>query len=257
VSSLEDSFRAMHRLLRGEASPAEAAAELGASEERLAAYQGFVRGHIAGVLEKNFTVLPELLGPDAWGELRTRYFAEVPAGDFELNANAAAFPGWLAEQVEAGEPGLTEAHAELCELEWQEFAAFADEAELPDPATLPGPTLNPTLRILELRYPIAGFLAAWRRSVPEARPELPTEEAPGVVFVFRDPETLDHAFAEADDNLLFAFKVVHDEIPLEAAAAAVGADEATVRRTLEEAVSVGLLHLPAGPAEPGPPTGNA
>jgi len=246
MSSLTASFKAMHLLLRREISPSEAATALKAPEERLAAYQTFVRGHVDGILEKNFTVLPELLGHDAWRSLRLRYFLEIPARHFEINSNAAAFPGWLAELVEDGEPGLTEAHVELCELEWQEFAAFADEVEQRDLHALDGPVLNPTLRVLNFRYPIAAFLAAWRRSTPGARPAMPGEQSPEIVFVFRDARTLDHAFVEADDNLLFAFKVVHDQLTLKVAAAAVGSDEATVLRTLEQAADVGILHLPEG-----------
>lgn len=235
----------MHRLLRGELTPEAAAAILGAPVERLAAYQGFVAHHIEGILEKIYTVLPQLMEAADWRALRDRYFSEVPATDFEMNANAAAFPQWLEGLIEADEVDLREVHVELCQLEWSEFAAYADEAVLPAPETLARPVLNPTLRILDLSHPVSAFLEAWRDSCERSRPALPRHPAPEVVFVFRDPRTLNHHFQAASDPLLFAFKVVHDQLGVAEAATQAGADEATVQRVLEQAAEVGIVLLPS------------
>jgi hypothetical protein len=249
-----ESMRAMHELLRGEATPEETGKALGgAPPERLAAYQGFVRGHIEGILTKAFPTLAELVGHCAWHAVGREFFRDVPPADYELNACAEAFPAWLSARIEAGESDLSEFHVEVAELHLAEFAAFADEARIPAPGDLDAPTLNPTLRVLELTYPVAEFVARWRRREREGAPPVPAEPAPEVVFVFREPGGFRHRFERADDNLLFAFKVVHDGVPLAEAAEAAGAPEALVRQVLGEAAEAGLVILPETWFDPGDP----
>lgn len=254
--SMLESMRAMHQLLRGEATPEATGQALGgAPPERLAAYQSFVRGHIEGVLTKAFPTLAELVGHCAWHALGRAFFTEVPPGDYELNGCAEAFPGWLETRIAAGESDLSEFHVELAELHLAEFAAFADEARMPAPAELEAPALNPTLRILEFTFPIAEYVARWRRRDQEGEPEVPTEPDPQRVFVFREAGGLRHRFQRADDRQLFAFKVVHDGTSIAAAAAAAGASEELVREVLEEAGETGLVILPKSwfdPAGAGP-----
>lgn len=159
--SLRQTMGTMHQLLRGEITPKRAAQLLKAPENRLAAYQQFVKSHMVNVLRKNFACLAWTLGQRQWDALVQRFFRERPARFFELNANAAPFRDFLAQAVARQEPGIGEFHLELAELEWQEFAVYADPRDVSAGDDEPW-RLNPTLVVLRFNYPVAAFLERYR-----------------------------------------------------------------------------------------------
>lgn len=246
--SYREAMEAMHRLLRGQLPPAEAQALLVAPLARLSAYRDFVKSHVESVLEKNFTVLAGLVEHRDWHAIVDAFFVAHPCEHYELNANAAPFPDFVAGLAAAGKYGFTEFHAELAALEWSEFVAFASPA-VPEGAPA-RPVLNPTLEILELDWPVAEFVAAWRHwergGKKGAPPRVPVAPAKEIVFVFRHPERLSSVFQKADDRALFAFKVAHDGLGLEEAAAAAGTDRAAAAALMAQAGRDGLVILPRG-----------
>jgi hypothetical protein len=203
-------------------------------------YARFVRQHVRTVLEKNFTVLAELLPPARWNQLVDGYFTSQPSHHWELNANAEAFPDFVLQQASLPGSALTGLHAELALLEWQEFVVFTAPDRWP---TAPAGrwVLNPTLALLQFSFPVSAFVTAWRASPPEHRPAPPDEEAPETVMLFRHPETERVVFHRADEPLLFAFKVAHDGLSPEQAAQATGLGVEEVVERLSRASQLGLV----------------
>lgn len=235
----------MHRLLRGELAPAKVAEHFNAPTERVAIYQQFARNHIRFLLEKNFQVLSSVLSQATWDELFEEYFRDYPSADYELNGNTEAFTSFLEEKLAAGHPELTAFHVELAELEWQEFAAYADRIDMPKPETVTQATLNPTLGILRFKYPVAEFVDAWHEADGDALepPRLPEPEEE-IVFVMRHPQSRLAVFHRASESLLFAFKLAHDELDVDQAAKQAGITPDLVEQILNLAARIGLLILP-------------
>jgi uncharacterized protein len=247
---MDDSLRAvmadMHRLLRGEIDARAAAERLGAPVERLEVYAGFVRRHVRSVVTKDYPILSEVLAPEVWARLLDRFFAEHPSRHYELNANAGPFRELLSQEASLPDGEVGEAHVELAELEWQELVAYFSTEEIPDASAVSIPTLNPTLRVLQLAWPMASFVDAWREAdTPSQRPTLPDAPAPETALVLRHPRTHLALLHRADDGLLFALKIAHDRIPQTEAAAAVGIPEPDARALLERADRLGLIVLPS------------
>jgi len=243
--SFHDSMETVHQLLRGDLSPGEAAQKLGAPENRIGIYQQFIRGHIDNILEKNFSALKQIIPSDTWSTITTRYFKEFPAQHFELNENAADFPDYLAKIVDSREFNLTAFHVELAQLEWVEFEAYASEIDIPWTSEILRPTLNPTLTILQFDYPTATALDHIRSLDDNESFEVPAASAaPNVTFVYRNPKTHEAMILKADDNILFAFKIVHDEISVEEAAATAGINISVAETLLKQAAETGLILLP-------------
>lgn len=243
------SMRIMHELLRGQCAPEEAARRLGAPLERVQVYARFVRDHVQAALDKNYEVLAEAVGPARWQRWSDAFFQAHPPGHYELNACAAPFPDFLAER--AADPAFEVAdwHVELARLQWCEWEAYAHETRIPAPEELEAPVLNPTLAILGLSHPVATFTGAWRRWVRDDRagpaPEAPAGPAEETAFVYRHPDTLLHTTRVADEPLLFAFKVVHDGLPVAGAAATAGISADQARELLADAEETGLIVQPA------------
>jgi DNA-directed RNA polymerase specialized sigma24 family protein len=235
----------MHKLLRGEMPPAEAARILGAPVERVAIYQHFVRSHISNALLKNYEVLADLLPDAEWEALVESYFKAYPALEFELNANARQFCAYLAEVGHDVGPFLTEFHREVAQLEWSEWLVYSTREEIPSFSEVTEPILNPTLIILEFTHPVGSFVDAWRQAKRhgDSRPSIPGSEQQRV-FVLREPTSLLAMFLPASDRHLFAFKMVHEGVSIPDAAQMAGADEATVRSILTDAADAGLVILP-------------
>jgi len=248
-ASLHDTFETLHAVLRGAKPPESAEVALGLDASRVAFYADTVFSHVQEIVRKNFAVLAEVLGQETFDALVQEYFALYPAEAFELNENAASFRELLASHVADGRFGLTEAHLELAELEWQEFVAYVSPVEIPKRRWLTEPALNPTLGILQLDYPVAAFLDAWRGWDGQgAAPPFPTEPAPETIFVLRHPDTESAIFLMATDQMLFAFKVIHDGVSIPQAALAAGVSEEIARAAIQEASQWGLLLLPEMPA---------
>jgi len=246
--SLHETFEAMHRLLRGEITPAEAAARLGCEEARIALYPEFVLDHVRDVLQKNFSALVSLFSAEQWEVIVREYFRTNPPDHYEMNANAARFTGFLHQMAEQGRFGIGEFHLELAEVEWLEWVAFSSPKRIPGPAEIEEPILNPTLTVLELNFPVAEYLRTWEeeraKGFPGGVPQVPEEEKGGIVFVFRHPGTHEAQVRRASDPELFAFKVIHEGIPLAQAAeeARIGLPEGEA--ILARAERTGFVILP-------------
>ncbi|HEY3546838.1 MAG TPA: putative DNA-binding domain-containing protein [Propionicimonas sp.] len=245
MSSLASIMEPMHQLLRGQLSAEDLAARFGAAASRARIYQESARGHIDDVLAKNYATLRAVLGPDVWRRVADGFFAARPPSDFELNACVAALPEYLEELLERGEPGIEASHCEIAHLERLEFAVYVSCEELP--AGTGAAAINPTLEVLQTRYPVATFVEAWRRwEVGEsAKPDLPRTEAPQTVLVFRDSRTEVYAFDVADAGLLLALKVVVEAMAVQDAARAAGIAEVDVARAVERASSLGIVVQPS------------
>ena len=234
----------MHALLRGTLSAEQAAASLGVSVERIAIYQTFVRDHVRTLLEKNYEITARIAGPDAWQALVNRFFETRPARHYELNANGESLLGLLDDCIAERRADFGPFHRELAELEWTEWRVYADRAEMPEPSHLERVTLNPTLVVLSLSWPVSGFVQAWRAADDAAahRPPLPEGPEPEQVFVYRSRGLA--RFIRADERLLFAFKIAHDGLTVAEAARLSGLDTDTVDAVLRRASEAGIVILP-------------
>jgi len=240
--SLSQTIDTTHRFLRG-SIPLDVAAEtLCVPSSRLAVYHRFVRSHIEQTLRKNYAAVCALVGDKTWRDLVDRYFYRYPARDYELNVNAAAFCGFLAELAAESERGISPFIAQLALLEWHEFVVFAAADEAVDPGS-GALQMNPTLVILEFDYPVATFLDAFREAqrMGTAPPRVDEVQRPERVLVFRHPETQLACFYSADDDLLFALKLAHEGVSCAVAAKAAQLPVTTVEHLLAQALAVGLL----------------
>lgn len=246
--TLHETFETMHRLLRREITPAEASTRLGCEESRIALYPEFVLDHVRNVLVKNFTSLAGLCSAEDWEGIVKEYFRTNPPDHYELNANAARFPAFLQSLAEQGRFGLGEFHLELAEVEWLEWEVFSSPKEIPLPQEIREPVLNPTLAVLELKYPVVEYLRTWERGkargFPAGVPPVPEEEDGGIVFVFRHPGTHEAVVQRATDPELFGFKVVHESIPLNQAAEEAHISLSEAESLLLDAAAKGLVILP-------------
>ena len=246
--SLHETFQTMHRLLRREITAAEAAAGLGCEESRIALYPEFVLAHVRDILAKNFSALAGLIPAEDWEGVVREYFRTNPPDHYEMNANAARFPGFLHRMAEQGRFGIGEFHLELAEVEWLEWVAFSSPKRIPAPAEIEEPTLNPTLSVLKLNFPVAEYLNAWEEAraggFPAGCPSVPEEQGGGIVFVFRHPGTHEAHVRRATDPELFAFKVVQGAIPLAQAAEGARIGLAEAEALLLDAERTGLIILP-------------
>ncbi|MBW2731354.1 MAG: putative DNA-binding domain-containing protein [Deltaproteobacteria bacterium] len=244
-TSLQAVVETMHDLLRGNASPEQIAQRLGVKPKTipcLMSYQDFVKDPIIDALASNYESVAALLPKTRWEALVQRFFHERPAHDFELNACVASFADFLEERITAGDEGLNPALVELARLEWQEFACYADEREVA--TTLETPQLNPTLAILELSYPVAAVLKAFRaREDGDPIPTLPTTTTPSPerIFVFREPRDHMAVFYPANDALLFALKMGVEGVTAEQAAEQARLSLSVVTSIVENAREIGLL----------------
>ncbi|RMG13712.1 MAG: hypothetical protein D6729_14600 [Deltaproteobacteria bacterium] len=246
-AALHEIQQTLHEVFRGRMEPEAAAGRLGVRADRLAIYQRFVRGHILRTLAKDYPMTRSLLGEELWGPLAERYFAEYPPQSWELNAAVQAFPEFLERvRVEEGPKGLTPLAAQLAQFEWEIFAAFTHPARIPGAETLERPVVNPTLSVLSFDYPLVRWYASWDQGevedVPASAPEaLPEGET---VLFYRSPTTLRTNYRVATDDYLFALKVTHEGLSLEAAAQATGQPLDLCRSALDAAVEAGLVITP-------------
>ncbi len=246
--TLRETFETMHRLLRREITPAEASARLGCEEDRIALYPEFVLDHVRNILVKNFPALASLFSSEEWEGIVREYFAAHPPDHYEMNANAARFPAFLHQMAEKGRFGILEFHLELAEVEWLEWTAFASPEKIPLPEEIREPMLNPTLTVLELKFPVVQYLRTWSRE--RARgftggvPPVPGEARGGIAFVFRHPGTHEAVVRETTDPDLFALKVVYESIPLERAAEEAHISVLQAKALLHHAQKAGFVLLP-------------
>lgn len=244
-TDLEALQRHMHTAVKGLAPVHVVAAALGVDAKRLAIYHRMIRHHVVAALQTRLGATTALLGAGeetpAWERLLAAYLADCPPSHWALGHAAGAFPGFLAERVEAGE--ATGFHVALAELEWALYTVNRDATRLPPHhrAYVEGAplALNPTLQILEWPYPVAAFLAAFNRGEGPAVPTAPGD--PELVLVFRRPASGNPYFHAATPALLFALKMVHDGLTVADAAAASGQPAEAVQAALADAVQQGLV----------------
>jgi transposase len=65
-----------------------------------------------------------------------------------------------------------------------------------------------------------------------------------MVFIFRNPQTELSNFYAVNDRMLFAFKVVHDQINVKDAAKMSGQSVSSVKTILKESAEIGFILLP-------------
>lgn len=237
----ETGLARLHEVVLG-ASPEDAAQELGLEVTGLRLYRNFFRRHHREILSTAYRVLFSALPDDVVERLVREYQATHPMSEREINANAAAFPGWLATRAEAGDPDLGEFHVELALLERQRFEAYSDPQELPGPEATP--TLNPTLRVLEVRYPLASWLGTWSAALAsgEPKPEVPAPgDQPEILLVCRDPDSLHARVVRGTPPLLFALKMLHEGLGPAEAGAQAGRDATFALDALEQARAHGVV----------------
>ncbi|PKN54497.1 MAG: hypothetical protein CVU56_26180 [Deltaproteobacteria bacterium HGW-Deltaproteobacteria-14] len=245
MASLKDLAETVHAALRRELDTDVAAARLGVDPARLGIYRGFVHDHVSGILDKLYPYVRAHLGSQIWAELVAAYFREVPARHWELNACGEAFPAWLDARIAAGDgPGVDPFHVALAELEWEQFVVYMHAATVPAGEHLEAPVLNPTLSLLDLAYPVVRFIVD-HPEVGDVGPAIPVPAAARrLALLFRRPGTWRVAYYQGSDDLLFALKVVHEQIPLAVAAEAVHQPIAVARAAVDHAIAVGLVLAP-------------
>lgn len=248
MPTLEETMRMMHSLLRGEKTPAEMKEFFGTSEKRLEIYQRFVRNHVIKTLAKNFTMFRRLVKKEAWQGLRDEYFKNYPPTGWRLNDTCKSFVDFIAQKVREEKMfGGEEFYIELAQFEWEEVIVYCNELVIPKANEIESPLLNPTLSIMDFRYPIGKFIYFWRnkqRKDPWITEKEYLKPQPQMLFLVRHPQEQRVFFHVATDPLLFAFKVVHDQISLEDAVKLSGQTPQTVRKILADAHQAGIIILP-------------
>lgn len=261
--SLAELQRDLHAALRGDRTVRAVAAELGLPAARLELYRRFLRGHIVGVLAKDFPLVRASLPTETWDGLVDSFYRAHPAESVELNRAAEAFPAFLEAADAARWPGLTPSHASLAAFEWAEFVTYTHEGRVPAHGEVTEPTLNPTLSVVSLPVPVLEYVVegleagdgAPRAGINPPPPKAASGDGPELVLFFRPPppplaagtyaaEPGRVAFYRATDDLLFALKVTHDGLDPAAAAMAAGLDPTAAAQAVAHAASVGLVLLP-------------
>jgi len=230
----------VHALLRGERAPADVAGRLGVPAARLALYRDFVASHITRVLGKVYPYVAAWLSGPERDEVAAAFFREVPARDRELNACVRELPAWLATRPElVGRPWLPP----LAQLEWELFAAFASELDVPALAPGSDPIVNPTVAVIAAPWALVPWLVAHPEAACVTPATTPPERlaAPQVALVLRRADTHRIGFHVADDALLFALKVVGERVPLATAADLARVPLARAEAALARAVAIGLV----------------
>jgi uncharacterized protein len=245
MPTLAETYATLHAVLRGKQGIDEGATELGVDPARLAIYANFVRGHITGILEKQYPRVSQTLSAAPWQHLCEGFYAAHPATHWELNAAAEPFPAYVAEQL-----GILDEvslfHVGMAQFEWAQWAAFSDPSRIPDASTLRRDVINPTLRILELPCPVIDAVLSLDRDGTLGA-ELPDAGAgPEVVLIFRHPLRETSAFWRVTDALTLALTTVDAGIDVAESAARLGRSIDEVTKGLSRAREVGLIIEPTG-----------
>jgi hypothetical protein len=182
------------------------------------------------VLGSLFPRIKGSLPPERWERLRDAYFHAHPPTGWEINANAAAFAGFVSAQAD-----LPAFAAQLATYEWTDFAlCLVDE-----PVVAAGPLrLNPTVTLLELDWDFP----SWMHQPVEAGPPR-AQKTP--VLMYRHPSHERTWCRPASAESLLALKLVAEEVPPSRFSETVGLPQAEVlghvQRGLEEGWLLGAL----------------
>ena len=156
------------------------------SLERLGIYAHMYYARLVEVMEAEYPTVRLVLGPTAFADACRRYVAKNPSRSRLLNGLSAGFPDFLAKTLtRSNRHGLAVDIARIeramedafdapatTPLSAAEFAAVGERTRL---------RVNPSLVMLELRYPANGFMNAMRRG---ERPRVPRPRTTNVI-VFR------------------------------------------------------------------------
>ena len=156
------------------------------SLERLGIYAHMYYARLVEVMEAEYPTVRQLLGPTAFADACRRYVAKNPSRSRLLNGLSAGFPDFLAKTLtRSNRHGLA---VDIARIE----RAMEDAFDAPDTTPLSAAEfaavgertrlrVNPSLVMLELRYPANGFMNAMRRG---ERPRVPRPRTTNVI-VFR------------------------------------------------------------------------
>jgi hypothetical protein len=152
--------------------------------------------------------------------------------DFELNANVAEVPAFLADY--APQVGLPPWLPELADLEWWEWQTLIAPGER-DPEEGSGPRLVSTVELRPYHHDLVGWLA---EDAPERAPE--PEASESLVLFWRDRD-LELRRENASPLDLLVLKAISEGLPLEAAARAAGAPVKALEETLRDLAEAGIV----------------
>lgn len=240
--NLEALQQQMHAAVKDLRPVAEVAAVLGVDPARLAIYRRMVRAHVFTALSSRLPATLRLLGITEGSALYEAYLQAHPPREATLPEAAAAFPGFLAQRLEAegGTGSVLPFAVALAELEWALFQVNRDPTPLPEGATLAGLVLNPTLQVMAWPWPVGSYLTAHNQGRVGEVPA-PAEE---LVLLFRRPASGNPCFYVGTPERLFVIKMVHEGLSVEAAARLGDQAVAPVAQALASAVEIGLVLAP-------------
>lgn len=171
--------------------------------ERLAIYQNAYRSRLVEALAKDYPVIRQLLGEDAFSSLCHAYIAVYPSGSFSLRWLGRSMASFLASREDH-----SALMAELARFEWALIEAFdaadarvADEADGATIAIGAWPALklsfHPSLRFVICRW---NTLALWRAAQDKIPPPDPTALPQSITcIVWRDDLTTRYRTLDADE----------------------------------------------------------
>lgn len=222
----------------------------GASLPCMNVYQELVKSHVRQTLEVRFPVVSQTLSPREWSALVDVYFRDLPESKYEGDHVGTDFHAFLESHVGSGHLPISDFYVELAELEWNLLTA-SQHGSFPADLRSPRPMLNPTLAILEVRYPVVDFYDRWM--LDEEFRESPVIPDPldksGFVFIFSIPESGLPAAWHATDELLFVFKAIHDRLTVLQAAQLGELAEDDARELMARAIRIGLV-IPGSSDDP-------
>ena len=144
------------------------------SFERLEIYNRQYWFRVIDAVSEDFPVLNAVLGGKKFGALVLAYLKENPSTSFTLRNVGARLPQWLGEHKELA-PRRHALFCDVARLEWAYVEAFDSAALAPltdydlrglaADSTL---TLQPHLRLIDLKYPVDELVLAVHRTTPEA-----------------------------------------------------------------------------------------
>lgn len=180
----------MRRLLvPGGAAASRSAVWGDAVPDRLRVYRNNVSSNWADTLDVDFRLTKAQFAPEAWTDLRARYFAKHPAGHWELNASVSPFVKFLSREKAPA------AVKELADFEWNDLAVFIHRAAVKKGAGV----TNPTAVARVYRHQLFFWV---RDGAPRDRPPA---QKPEVLLFYRDPGNSCHII-EADPLMLLVME---------------------------------------------------
>lgn len=156
--------------------------KLGINKGRLELYQGFVKNHYIGSLQKMFPRISEVFSPE-WEKWSEDYYNDYPPIHFELNSLTLNFPKFLKKLV--GKGSLPEHIVELAEYELAEFFIYTSPENYQSIERIDEElVLNKSLMIFEFEYRIGEWVKAMDEN-SQAK-EVAPERGDNILAISRD-----------------------------------------------------------------------